>query len=156
MNINPPPLPPVKRYAHLGCITGFEAERMVTRAISFHNNWRSEAPKVYDIQHFMQHHNVLSMAVLPGGKHLVAAVADYTYAVHSLMVFIMDYRHGGLIPLAKMPTETKAQNLRAKYQTVRGVTGIVIAYVRREFQSGFHNIAGCVQNSSSGIVQGYL
>ena len=117
---------------------------MVTRAISFHNNWRSDAPKVYDIQHFNQHYNVLSMVVLPGGKHLVASVTDYTCSVYSLMVFVMDYRHGGLIPLAKTPTETKAQNLRAKYMTVKGVTGIVVAYIRREFRGSSRVLSGCV------------
>jgi hypothetical protein len=146
MNITPPPLPPARRYSNLGSITGFEAERMVIRAISFHDNWKSEAPKVYDVQHFMQHHNVLSMVVLPGGKHLVASVADYTYTVYALMVFVMDYRHGGLIPLAKTFTETKAQNLRARYMTVRRVSGIVIGYVRQEFCRGSH-YSGCVYES---------
>jgi hypothetical protein len=135
MNITPPPLPPSKRYGHLRFLTGFEAERLVTRAISFHNNWRSAAPKVYDIEHFVLHHNILSMVVLPGGKHLVASVADYTYTLYSLMVFVVDHRHGGLFPLAKTSTETKAINLRAKYMTVRGVSGLVIVYVRREFYS---------------------
>jgi hypothetical protein len=117
---------------------------MVTRAITFHNNWRSVAPKVYDVQHFMQHHNVLSMVVLPGGKHLVASVADHTYAIYSLMVFVVDYRHGGLVPLAKTPTETKAFNLRAKYMTVRGIRGIVVAYVRREFYGSSYASTGYV------------
>jgi hypothetical protein len=144
MNIKPPPLPPSKRYSHLGSITGFEAERMVTRAVSFHNNWRSEKPKVYDVQHFLQQHNILSMVVLPGGKHLVASVADYTYTLYWIMVLVVDYRHGGLIPLAKAPTETKAFNLRAKYMTVRDVSGIVIAYIRREFYGSSYAATGYV------------
>jgi hypothetical protein len=147
MNISPPPLPPAKRYSHLRYISGFEAERMVTRAISFHNNWRSDAPKVYSAHHFMLNHNILSMVVLPGGKHLIASVADYTYTLYSLMVFVADYRHGGLIPLAKMPTETKAYRLRAKYMTVRGVSGIVVAYVRREFHRSSRHLAGYVYHN---------
>lgn len=135
MNITPPPLPPSKRYKDLENLTGFEAERMVIRAISFHNNWKSEAPKVYGMRSYMLHHNVLSMVVLPGGKHLVASVADYTYTHYFLMVLVMDYRHGGLVPLAKVATDTKAYNVRAKYMTVRGTAGIVIGYTRREFHS---------------------
>lgn len=73
------------------------------------------------------------MEVLPGGKHLIASVSDYNNACYWLMILVSDYHTGGLVPLAKMPTDTKAYNLRAKYMTVRGSEGIVIGYVRREF-----------------------
>lgn len=133
INIVLPPLPPAARYKNLSGITGYEAERLVIRAISFNDNWRGMEPRTYNACCFPMGHRVLSMIVLPGGKHLVASVADITHSVYYLMVFVMDHRHGGLVPLAKTPTDTKAYNLQARYMTVRDTSGIVIGYVRREF-----------------------
>lgn len=87
------------------------------------------------------------MTVLPGAKHLVASMADYTYTVYSLILFVVDHRHGGLVPLAKLPTETKAYNVRAKYMTIRGVNGIVIGYVRREFVKNSRRDVGFVSKT---------
>lgn len=131
MNIVPPPLPPSKRY-NMEFLTGLEAQKMVIRSISFNNNWRSQTPRVYNTRSIALQHNVLSMVVLPGGKHLAASVANKDCTAYSLMVLVVD-RQGGVVPLATMPTTTKAYRLQAKYMTVNGTSTIVIGYVRREF-----------------------
>ncbi|KAF7975190.1 hypothetical protein HWV62_10248 [Athelia sp. TMB] len=131
MNIIPPPLPPTKRN-NMEYLTGVQAQKMVIRSISFNNNWRSAAPKVFSTQSSDLQQSVQSMVALPGGEHVIAVVADKDHTSYALELLIVDPR-GSIIPLAKMPTESKPYNVRAKYLTFNGVTSIAVAYVRREF-----------------------
>jgi hypothetical protein len=131
MNIPLPPLPPTSRYS-LGNL-GFEVEKMVFRAISLDDNWRSYAPKLYQTQVVKVYDQVQDMTVLPGGKYLVASVRDTGNKRYAIIVYVMDHC-GHNVALAKTPTKSKAYNLQAKYMTHRGVQGITISYIRREFK----------------------
>ena len=75
------------------------------------------------------------MVVLPGGVHLVASVREETHNTFSIMVFVLDYRNGGALPLAKTGTPMQAYNLQAKYMKLHGQNGIVIAYTTRDIRS---------------------
>ncbi|OBZ79396.1 hypothetical protein A0H81_00015 [Grifola frondosa] len=84
-----PPLPPTARHSYPK-LTGLEAERLLTRALSVQKNWMQQEPKPFSIWSFNAHHVVLAMTLLPGGHHLVASVADRQRCHHSLVVFVMD------------------------------------------------------------------
>lgn len=71
-------------------------------------------------------------------------MTDYGHKLFWVMVLVVDYRHGGLVPLARIPTETRAYNLRVKYMSIKGVMGIVVGYVRREFYGDAYASSGFV------------
>jgi hypothetical protein len=133
VNIPLPPLPPTPRY-RLSELD-FEAERLVFRALSLDNNWRSFAPKTYRSQRLTVYNQVLAMKVLPGGKYLVASVGDSEGHRYAIIVYVLDHPTRGSVALAKTPTKSKAYNLQAKYMTWDEVQGISIAYIRRKFKS---------------------
>jgi len=51
------------------------------------------------------------------------------------MVFVLDYRNGGALPLAKVDVPTQAYNLQAKYMTLHGQNGVMIAYTIKDIRS---------------------
>ena len=69
-----PPLRPTFRYSFQ--VTDFEAEQLVTRAISLEDNWRLDCPQAKVRRVVDAHHRVLDMCLLPGGKFLVASDAS--------------------------------------------------------------------------------
>jgi hypothetical protein len=80
------------------------------------------------------HYKVLEMKLLPGGKYLIASVKDaYSYRFF-VIVYHLDHPNG-YQALARAPTHGKAFDLQAKYNMVDGEQGILIAFVRRRFQS---------------------
>lgn len=111
-----------------------ETERLLLRAISLDRSWKSNEPKYLYDWSFNAHHDVLSMVLLPGGQYLVASVADRVQKHYAIVVFAMDHRTAGAVPLAKTPTTTKAFHLQAKYMTIKEERGIVISYVRRDYK----------------------
>lgn len=134
--LNPPlpPLPPSSRrsFAHL---TGFEAERLFIRSLSLSKNLSSRHPTPYFARSIEAFHHVQSMVILPGGHHLVASVREETCNSFALMLFVLDYRNGGVLPLAKSETPTQAYNLQAKYMSFRGEKGIMIACTLKDIRS---------------------
>ncbi|KAI0937436.1 hypothetical protein AcV5_005347 [Taiwanofungus camphoratus] len=128
-----PPLPPTTRHS-LQNLNGMETERLLLRAISLDRSWKSNEPKYLYDWSFNAHHDVLSMVLLPGGQYLVASVADRVQKHYAIVVFAMDHRTAGAVPLAKTPTTTKAFHLQAKYMTIKEERGIVISYVRRDYK----------------------
>ncbi|GBE77179.1 hypothetical protein SCP_0100510 [Sparassis crispa] len=70
------------------------------------------------------------MVLLPGARYLVASVTDDAGLNYAVVVFSVDRTSLGAVPLAKTLTLTKAYNLRAKYMTVHGESGIVVAFDR--------------------------
>jgi hypothetical protein len=80
-------------------------------------------------------HHVQSMVILPGGKYLVASVKEEQRDCYAIMIFTLDYRRAGALPLAKTPTATKAYNLQAKYMTYQGQKGIMTSYTLRDTKS---------------------
>ncbi|KAF9245645.1 hypothetical protein BU15DRAFT_40660 [Melanogaster broomeanus] len=128
---NAPQLPPSHSHSPQ-FLTSFEAERLVTRAISFHMNWMSPKPHPLSLNSFQVHRLVQSMVVLPGGKYMVASVCNTAKTHYSLVVFVLDHRIGGVVSLAETPVKQKAYNLQAKYMNIDGTPSIVIAYLRRK------------------------
>lgn len=127
-----PPVPPTARHS-LRNLTSFEAERILVRATTLDYNWNFTDPQVMDKIQFDAYHRVKEMVLLPGSQYMVASVSEANGSVWSLVVYAMDVRYG-VFPIAKMPTQTKAIELQAKYLTVDDVPGIVIAYVRRAWR----------------------
>lgn len=75
------------------------------------------------------------MVILPGGHHLVASVREETSNSFALVIFVLDHRNGGALPLAKTETSTQAYNLQAKYMSFHGNTGIMIACTLKDIRS---------------------
>ncbi|KAI0353984.1 hypothetical protein OH77DRAFT_1406108 [Trametes cingulata] len=126
-----PPLPPSARHTP-DRMTGLEAERLLCRAYSLVINWNRSSPRCIHDWSFDAHHRVLEMALLPGGRYLVASVSDFRGQKYSLVVYALD-TFSRSRPIAKTDTGTKAYALRAKYVTIKGQKSIAIAYIRREY-----------------------
>jgi len=75
------------------------------------------------------------MVILPGGDYLIASVREETRNSFALMVFVLDYRNGGALPLARTGTPAQAYNLQAKYMNLHGQNGITIAYTIKDIRS---------------------
>lgn len=133
---NAPQRPPSRRHSPQ-YLTSFEAERLVTRAISLQKNWLSPNPCPLSRDSFQVHRLIQSMVVLPGGKYMVASVCNLARNHYSLIVFSLDHRIGGIVPLAETPVKQKAYNLKARYMNIDGTPSIVIAYVRRKMSSRY-------------------
>ena len=140
--LNPPlpPLPPTLRRSFAN-ITGFEAERLFVRSLSLSKNLSSQNPTPYWARSIEAFHHVQSMVILPGGHHLVASVKEETSNSFSLMIFVLDYRDSGGLPLAKADTATQAYNLQAKYMTYHGESGIMIACTLKDIRSKKYKMA---------------
>lgn len=135
-----PPLPPTSRRS-FAKISGLEAERLFIRSLSLSRNFSSRNPTPYWARPVEAFHHVQSMVILPGGTHLVASVREETCNSFALMVFVLDYRKGGALPLAKTNTPTQAYNLQAKYMRLRGQNGIVIACTTKDIRSRKYKMA---------------
>ncbi|KAH0837900.1 hypothetical protein J3R83DRAFT_6130 [Lanmaoa asiatica] len=143
---NAPQRPPSHRHS-AQYLTSFEAERLVTRAISLQKNWLSPNPCPLSCDSFQIHRHIQSMVVLPGGKYMVASVCNTAKTHYSLIVFALDHRIGGVVPLAETPVKRKAYNLKAKYMNIDGTPSIVIAYVRRKMSSRYSSSGRSVDPS---------
>ncbi|KAG1814004.1 uncharacterized protein BJ212DRAFT_1482350 [Suillus subaureus] len=128
---NVPALPPSLQYSpHF--LTSFEAERLVIRAITVHKNWILPNPPAASYLPVQAHRHILSMVVLPGGKYLVASTCNLAKTHYSLVVYVLDHRIRGIVPLAETPVRGKAYNVCAKYVNVEGTPSILIGYIRRK------------------------
>ncbi|KAJ7492263.1 hypothetical protein FB451DRAFT_1122988 [Mycena latifolia] len=128
-----PPLRPTFRYSLQ--VTDFEAEQLVSRAISLEDNWRRDEPRVKTRKVMEAHHRVLDMRLLPGGKFLIASVRDLSSHRYYITLFSLDHPKGNRA-VARVPTISKAYDLQAKYMKYRGAHGIMVAYTRRTFKNG--------------------
>ena len=134
--LNPPlpPLPPTLRRSFTN-LTGFEAERLFIRSLSLSKNLSSQNPTPHWARAVEAFHHVQSMVILPGGHHLVASVREETCNSFALMIFVLDHRNGGALPLAKADTSTQAYNLQAKYMSFCGKSGVMIACTLKDIRS---------------------
>lgn len=137
LNLPIPPLPPTSRRS-LTNLTGLEAERLFIRSLSLSKNFASQSPTPYWARAVEAFHRVQSMTILPGGLHVVASVREETRNSFAIMIFVLDHRNGGALPLAKTDTPTQAYNLQAKYMKLRDQNGIMIAYTVRDIRSKRH------------------
>ncbi|KAI0692044.1 hypothetical protein BC835DRAFT_90455 [Cytidiella melzeri] len=125
-----PPLPPTSRHTFEN-LTAIEAEALLVRAQSLDRNWSKNysSPETWS---FAFEYRVAEMTVLPGCRYMVASISDFTRTKWDLMLCVLDSRYG-VIPIARTSTKTKAFGLRARYLTVKGVPGVTIAFVRRDW-----------------------
>ena len=140
LNVPIPPLPPTSRRSFAN-LTGLEAERLFIRSLSLAKNFSSKSPTPYWGGAVEAFHRVQSMTILPGGAHLVASVREETRNSFAIMIFVLDYRNGGALPLAKTDTPTQAYNLQAKYMKLHDQNGIVIAYTTKDIRSKKYKMA---------------
>ncbi len=115
--------------------TDYEIEQIVTRTISLDDNWRNPKPKVIARHLFETHYEVLDMAMVPGGKYLLASVKDRGNYRYYINLYILDHPNGPRA-IARLPTLAKAFNLRAKYIKLHGEYGIAISFIRCRFSNG--------------------
>ena len=134
LNLPIPPLPPNSRRSFTN-LTGLEAERLFIRSLSLSKNLSSRSPNPYWARAVEAFHHVQSMVILPGGHHLIASVREETCNTFALMIFVLDYRNGGALPLAKNDTLTQPYNLQAKYMTLQGQNGIMVACTLKDIRS---------------------
>jgi hypothetical protein len=135
-----PPLPPTSRRSFAN-LTGLEAERLFIRSLSLAKNFSSRSPTPYWARAVEAFHHIQSMVILPGGLHLVASVREETRNSFAIMIFVLDHRNGGALPLAKTDTPSQAYNLQAKYMKLHDQNGIVIAYTVRDIRSKKYDMA---------------
>ncbi|KAG2155735.1 hypothetical protein DEU56DRAFT_321757 [Suillus clintonianus] len=142
---NGPVLPPSTRYSP-NFLTSFEAERLVIRAITVHKSWILPNPFAATYLPVQAHRHILSMVVLPGGKYLVASACNLAKTHYSLVVYVLDHRISGIVPLAETPVRGKAYNVCAKYMNVEGIPSILIGYIRRKISKS-HQSANSIDPS---------
>ncbi|TDL19416.1 hypothetical protein BD410DRAFT_441251 [Rickenella mellea] len=130
-----PALPPTAKYDRHG-LCALDIERLVTRAITFDNNWLGEkCPQPYYIMPYATYQHLLSMVLLPGSHYMVASVVDGA-GQYAVMVWAMEHPScDGPVPLVIRYTEFKAYHLQAKYMTVSGEKGITISFLRKRHKS---------------------
>lgn len=135
MNVPIPFLRPTFRYSFEA--TDFEVEQLVTRAVSVDDNWRRPTPRLHSTEIVSAYYKVLEMKMLPGGKYLVASVKDISCYRYFLMIYSLEHpTPEGRKAIARCATTGKAFNLQAKYMKYKGVHGIMISYLQRQFQDG--------------------
>ena len=140
LNVPVPPLPPTSRRSFTN-LTGLEAERLFIRSLSLAKNFSSKGPTPYWGRAVEAFHHVQSMTILPGGTHLVASVREETRNSFAIMIFVLDYRNGGALPLAKTDIPAQAYNLQSKYMKLHDQNGIVIAYTTKGIRSRKYKMA---------------
>ena len=150
LNVPVPPLPPTSRRSFAN-LTGLEAERLFIRSLSLAKNFSSKSPTPYWGRGVEAFHHVQSMTILPGGTHLVASVKEETRNSFAIMIFVLDYRNGGALPLAKTDTPTQAYNLQAKYMKLHDQNGIVIAYTAKDIRSKKYKVAAHRYHSTTDL-----
>lgn len=130
-----PALPPTAKYDHNG-LCALDIERLVTRAITFDNNWLGEnCPQPYYIMPYATYQRLLSMVLLPGSHFMVASVVDGA-GQYAVMVWAMEHPSCDCpVPLVIRYTEFKAYHLQAKYMTVNGEKGITISFLRKRHKN---------------------
>ncbi|KAG6816463.1 hypothetical protein H0H93_008063, partial [Arthromyces matolae] len=117
--------------------TDHEYHDRVVRAISMDDNWYKEKPQVISTMTIDATLEVLDMALVPGGKFLVASVRDNWRFFVAL--YHLDHPKGPHV-IARFPTLTKAYKLHARYMNFKAdyqdepEPVIMIAFVCRYFE----------------------
>jgi hypothetical protein len=140
MNIPLPPLPPTTRHS-IASLNNLEVERLLIRAVSLQKNFQLLKPEPFYAIAAEAFHRIQSMVMLPGGKYLVASVKDDLRDSYAIMIFVLDYRIGGTIAVAKTSTPTKAYNLQAKYMVYQDQKGLMVSYTLRDTKYKKHRRA---------------
>ncbi|KAI0058452.1 hypothetical protein BV25DRAFT_1919333 [Artomyces pyxidatus] len=123
------PLPPSEVYS-LGSLSGFEAERLLSRSIGIHANWKSKTPRIFKAWRFPMWHPISSMKIAPGGKYLFASVCTNVNK-YALKLCMLDHRVKVAYPIAILDVGPKPYNLDVKYMRCRGELGLAVTYMTR-------------------------
>lgn len=128
-----PPLPPEANH-ELGNLKGSAAERFFMRAYEVDKAWR-EAHKQprSTVWEFDAKGYVAEMALLPGGRYLVASVSDRDKWNWMLVLYAIRDR-GPAEPLVAYKTESRALMLQAKFSDYKGKRGIAVSYLLRRWK----------------------
>lgn len=115
----------------------FEQEQIVTRAITFHDNWCNETAQIFQSKLIATDQMVCEMKILPGGKYLLASTSDTEGFRFYLALFSLDYTTPkGSHVIARSPTPLRPYQLCAKYMMYEGRQGIMTTYMQRRSKSG--------------------
>ncbi|KAG7446726.1 uncharacterized protein BT62DRAFT_83554 [Guyanagaster necrorhizus] len=112
-------------------------ERALIRASSLEKNWIVEPCIRFTYILETPGDKVLEVSLLPGGKYLVASMADVKDYRYYLAIFDVDEtpaERNNL--LAKIALPSRAYHLRAKFMHYQGEQRIMIFYVRRGYPTG--------------------
>jgi hypothetical protein len=125
-----PPLPPTSSY-NMDNLSGLEAERLISRAISLEDNWRREQPRAHRARTFPAWWDVLHIALAPGGHYMVASTCTRGGDHYALMLYSMDHPSLVAVPLTRLKTVNKAYCLSIRYMPYLGEQGIMISFIKR-------------------------
>ena len=128
-----PPLPPEANH-DLANLKGDAAERFLMRAHEVNKTWRDAHVQPRSaIWEFDAKGYVAEMALLPGGRYLVASVSDRDKWNWMLVLYAVHDR-GPAEPLVAYKTESRAQMLQAKFSDYKGKRGIAVSYLMRRWK----------------------
>ena len=133
-------LPPLRPRYSLDKITGPQAEEFLRRAYELEKIWE-DPPEQTDRWSFDPRGGyVAEMTMVPGGQYVVASVSDEEKLRWALFVYSIHARDN-VLPLAKIPTETKAYNIKVRLVTATQAGGerrLMITYLTRDFRQANH------------------
>jgi hypothetical protein len=112
-------------------LSGLEAERLISRAISLEDNWRREQPRAHRARTFPAWWDVLHIALAPGGHYMVASTCTRGGDHYALMLYSMDHPSLVAVPLTRLKTVNKAYCLSIRYMPYLGEQGIMISFIKR-------------------------
>jgi hypothetical protein len=112
-------------------LSGLEAERLISRAISLEDNWRRELPRAYRMRMFPAWWDVLYIALAPGGHYMVASTCTRGGDHYALMLYAMDHPTMVADPLTRLKTSNKAYCLSVRYMSYLGEQGLMVSFLKR-------------------------
>lgn len=133
------PLPPVSELNPLSTRwpAHFEAEQLVTRAITMDDNWKKDCPSVYNIRSIPAFHKILEMKILHGAKYLVASLQDAASDRFYIIIFSLEGpMANGKHAIVRAPVSSRAYHVQTKYMQYKGRQGIMTLFLQRRFNNG--------------------
>ncbi|KAK0489503.1 hypothetical protein EDD18DRAFT_1189544 [Armillaria luteobubalina] len=115
----------------------YHLEQALLRAFTLEKNWKMGPCIRFTYLVETPGEKVLEVALLPGGKYLIASMADVNDHQYYLAVFDVNEKpkHRNNL-LAKIPLPSRAYQLRARFMHYQGEQRIIVFYVRRGFPTG--------------------
>jgi hypothetical protein len=135
-----PPLPPSASHA-LGRLSALEAERLLVRGISADDNFRRTQPRLHRAAACAAQRDVHELFLVPGGQYMLAGTSVSGGEHWALTLFVLDHKWGAAVPLASIPTQEKAYNIRAVFAQHQSendgrMEGLIVSYQRRFWKHG--------------------
>lgn len=131
------PLPPLRPRYTLDKITGPEAEHFLRRAYDVEKIWL-DPPEQTDRWSFDPLGGfVAEMTMTAGGQYLLVSISNEEKHNWRIMVYVIRDK-GKVVPIAEIPTRTKAYSIKTKWVTMHGERGLMINYIRRDFRARVH------------------